>query len=87
MQYHRNYSLIKSPHNKFIFALLVFLGLVCTVISCLYLIRQSYIQLGDFPHHQYDDSYITYRYAHNLVYGSGFRFNLFDNSNSATAQI
>jgi hypothetical protein len=84
---HRNFSLIKLPHNKFFFALLVFLGLVCTVISCLYLIRQSYIQLGDFPRYQYDDSYITYRYAHNLVYGSGFRFNLSDNSNSATAQI
>ena len=87
MLFRRNFSLIKLHTNKFFFALLVVLGLVCTVICCLYVFRQSFIQLGDFPQYQYDDSYITYRYAHNLVYGSGFRFNLLDNSNSATAQI
>lgn len=34
---------------------------------------------------QYDDSYITYRYAQNLVHGNGLRFNPQDQTNSASS--
>lgn len=34
---------------------------------------------------QYDDSFITYRYAFNLAHGEGLRFNPGDNSNSASS--
>jgi len=34
---------------------------------------------------QYDDSYITYRYARNLAMGDGLRFNPGDNTNSASS--
>jgi hypothetical protein len=34
---------------------------------------------------QYDDSYITYRYAHHLMSGDGLVFNLGQRVNSATS--
>ena len=36
---------------------------------------------------QYDDSYITYRYAQSLVLGDGLRFNPSDNTNSASSLL
>lgn len=36
---------------------------------------------------QYDDSYITYRYARNLALGDGLRFNPGDNTNSASSLL
>ena len=36
---------------------------------------------------QYDDSYITYRYARNFALGDGLRFNPGDNTNSASSLL
>lgn len=41
----------------------------------------------DFVHLQYDDSYITYRYAQNLTQGNGLRFNPQDQTNSASSLL
>ena len=36
---------------------------------------------------QYDDSYITYRYARNFALGDGLRFNPGDDTNSASSLL
>lgn len=43
--------------------------------------------LNDFANNQYDDSYITYRYALNLAHGLGMVFNAGDFTNSASSLL
>lgn len=61
--------------------------LVVSATITLFVIRGSADLIGNFYNLQYDDSYITFRYAQNLVLGNGFRFNPGDNSNSASSPI
>lgn len=81
-----------STIQNFLFGKLKNLGAVniSLIISLLVLpvaifIIKIYFQ--DFLSVQYDDSYVTYRYANNLASGNGLRFNLGDNTNSASSLL
>src|SRR6185437_5777291 len=44
-----------------------------------------YTPAHSFIHHQYDDSYITYRYAINLAQGHGLVFNVGERTDAASS--
>lgn len=61
------------------------LALILSLILSAVEIYLAVKHLNVFLNLQYDDSFITFRYAEQLVAGNGFRFNPLDNSNSASA--
>lgn len=65
----------------------ILLCLLPALVSVLLMVIYATHQFADFAALQYDDSYITYRYAANLVNGDGLRFNPGDNSNSASSLL
>lgn len=58
-----------------------------TVLSALAIIVWSRVNYPSFQDAQYDDSFITYRYAWNLWNGNGFTFNSGEPVNSASSPI
>lgn len=69
--------------NRSAIAVGCFAGAIAVTLVTL----RAYADFGEFVSLQYDDSYITYRYAHNFANGDGLRFNPGDNSNSASSLL
>lgn len=64
-----------------------FVTVVSGVIGIFLSIFLGLKYFSEFLQVQYDDSFITYRYAFNLAHGDGLRFNPGDNSNSASSLL
>ncbi len=78
---------IRSQEDAVNAHLVVIVALVSGLVALVTVVLAKNRYLVSFSYAQYDDSYVTYRYAANLLQGNGLRFNPGDNTNSASSML